>query len=372
MITGTMYEPWEIYCNETDKCFIDCRSSDACIELNLYCGVNPSRCYVNCNETAGINCPVTDFNESINIYNDWLPTMNPTQMPSVIPTVPTQLPTELPSLPTTMASEIPTEIPTTIPTAIPLILIEPTNNDDSDDNNDNNNNIFDGLGMDIMTLVLGGICGVALTLLMIGIIKLCMHCNCCCSNRKRKLKEEKKSPLQFNSNSNININESQLESEKKIKSDQTDATIELNNNNNKIDSDNNYNVEMAGLANQVAKIAIRKMNSNSMETNGHDDKDNDNKNKDDLENDDHENEDLYQLEGEAATNRDCEIAIKKNMVNIKIGIDNENGINVGKKSGGKKRWTRRTGSRGRHHVSVGDSSPSPRGHGKSTQTPFAE
>ena len=55
-----MDNSFDIYCNESDICEIECESENACTNLNLHCGGNgsgdDSRCIVYCNPIFGINC----------------------------------------------------------------------------------------------------------------------------------------------------------------------------------------------------------------------------------------------------------------------------------------------------------------------------
>ena len=146
-INGTNDENiFDIYCNETDTCKIDCQSEDACTKLALHCGPNllQSRCYVSCDHTgsgSGINCPFSG------IYKEWItetptsyPTAIPTSMPSKVPSsqptnfpttqptlYPTQLPSTIPStipskMPSTVPSDIPSDTPTTIPSQLPSVI----------------------------------------------------------------------------------------------------------------------------------------------------------------------------------------------------------------------------------------------------------
>ena len=107
-IYGTMDELFNVYCNSSDVCKIDCQSSEACSKMYLHCF---GTCYVRCNDLNGIDCPV------YGVYSYWT-TLNPTNIPSQEPTnFPTLFPTT--NNPTVEPSEIPTSLPTSIPTVLP-------------------------------------------------------------------------------------------------------------------------------------------------------------------------------------------------------------------------------------------------------------
>ena len=67
--------PFDIYCNQTDICKIDCQSSDACSLLRLHCSVEVfstsvvSNCFVNCDESLDFDCPLM-FDEN-SVYSEW-------------------------------------------------------------------------------------------------------------------------------------------------------------------------------------------------------------------------------------------------------------------------------------------------------------
>ena len=55
-INGTNNDDiFNIYCNSTDECFIDCQSSNSCSKLFLHCF---GHCYVRCNPSIAIDCPI--------------------------------------------------------------------------------------------------------------------------------------------------------------------------------------------------------------------------------------------------------------------------------------------------------------------------
>ena len=80
---------FDIYCNETDICKIDCQSKYSCTQANIHCGSSPSRCFVKCDEYGDINCPYSIDGA----FNDWVPTFSPSLMPITIPSLsPTIIP----------------------------------------------------------------------------------------------------------------------------------------------------------------------------------------------------------------------------------------------------------------------------------------
>ena len=88
-INGTNSNSFSIYCSINDICKIRCYSSDSCTYMNLYCD---GTCYIDCNETNGINCPIVMGNYSYGTG----PTLMPTSMPSVFPTeLPSPTPIEI-------------------------------------------------------------------------------------------------------------------------------------------------------------------------------------------------------------------------------------------------------------------------------------
>ena len=65
-INGTIDSgTYDIYCNETDICKIDCQSSQACSLLRLYC--DNENCFVNCQEAPDFDCPLMIGG----YYNQW-------------------------------------------------------------------------------------------------------------------------------------------------------------------------------------------------------------------------------------------------------------------------------------------------------------
>ena len=136
-INGSHNESYNIYCNSSDICKIDCQSSLSCSKLYLHCF---GTCYVDCDQDNGISCP----NATVGSYLDWItpspttisshvpsryPTsINPTRIPSRVPTdVPTRnpsvIPTEIPSkIPSRIPSKIPSKIPSTIPSKMPSAI----------------------------------------------------------------------------------------------------------------------------------------------------------------------------------------------------------------------------------------------------------
>lgn len=63
-IEGTNSETFEIYCNTTDVCKIACKTADACEKVELRC--DKSECYVDCDESNGIECPFYGFYQYYN------------------------------------------------------------------------------------------------------------------------------------------------------------------------------------------------------------------------------------------------------------------------------------------------------------------
>ena len=121
MITGTNNNEFNIYCNISNICKIECLSSDACSNLRLHC-YEVGACFVDCDESNGINCP------SYGVYGVWttqepsnIPSNNPTQLPSKSPSqLPSQLPSIIPTfLPTVNPSSQPTNVPSMSPTYNP-------------------------------------------------------------------------------------------------------------------------------------------------------------------------------------------------------------------------------------------------------------
>ena len=118
-INGSHNESYNIYCNSSDICKIDCQSSLSCSKLYLHCF---GTCYVDCDQDNGIYCP----NVTVGSYLDW-DTSSPTAIPSYVPSrYPTSLPTYTPSTnPTSNPSTIPSNDPTNNPTQPSII---PSNN----------------------------------------------------------------------------------------------------------------------------------------------------------------------------------------------------------------------------------------------------
>ena len=93
-INGTNDNEFDIYCNETDICKIDCQSSNSCTNLVLHCtnksidatSIN-TNCFVNCDSDNGIDCPSLGSE-----FNKWIVTTEPpTMLPTILPTTaPTQ------------------------------------------------------------------------------------------------------------------------------------------------------------------------------------------------------------------------------------------------------------------------------------------
>ena len=56
-LLGTINDEFNVYCNDSNICYISCLSSDACSNLYLHCLENAT-CFVECDENKGINCPL--------------------------------------------------------------------------------------------------------------------------------------------------------------------------------------------------------------------------------------------------------------------------------------------------------------------------
>ena len=114
-VNGTNDDTWELYCNASHTCKIDCQSSGACSTLFLYCF---GTCLVSCNEGNGIDCPY------FGIYSEWTtqpPTDYPTKQPNLIPSSNSSMPTIITTIPTAQPSMKPTSSnPTVLPTDVIL------------------------------------------------------------------------------------------------------------------------------------------------------------------------------------------------------------------------------------------------------------
>ena len=112
---------FDIYCQNSSKCEINCRSRDSCSLLNIYCYSN-ARCSICCHETQ-FNCPKTRSDKTASvIFDSNCYAYGPTSIPSDIPSdTSSDTPSDTPSgVPTHISTGIPTTgIPTSIPTSIP-------------------------------------------------------------------------------------------------------------------------------------------------------------------------------------------------------------------------------------------------------------
>ena len=98
-INGSHDEAFDVYCNETDTCNIDCQSKSACATLNLHCD---GECNVHCDELGGIDCPIKG---AFHIWKTLPPTGLPTSYPSLLPsTMPSKYPTIHPTAEPTVYS----------------------------------------------------------------------------------------------------------------------------------------------------------------------------------------------------------------------------------------------------------------------------
>ena len=93
-INGTSNSTFTFYCNDTNKCTIQCQSTDACTSLNLCCQ-DSSTCLVSCgtinNET--INCPNTICSDYTRLISS-----EPTHYPTKVPIIPTTPPSNIPNI----------------------------------------------------------------------------------------------------------------------------------------------------------------------------------------------------------------------------------------------------------------------------------
>ena len=112
-INGTNDYRFDIWCNETDTCKIDCQSTNACSRLYLHCY---GECFVSCDDTQGIDCPLLTEGSFMQ-WRTESPTTMPTNMPSTIPTrIPTQIPSKIPTVPSNLPTNMPSTNPSTRPT----------------------------------------------------------------------------------------------------------------------------------------------------------------------------------------------------------------------------------------------------------------
>ena len=91
-ISGNMTNYYDVYCNNTDTCYVDCQSTLACQYMRLHC---KGTCYVHCNHTINgninkhiVQCPYSG-NYSLWSLDDTIgpstqPTMNPIVNTSIL------------------------------------------------------------------------------------------------------------------------------------------------------------------------------------------------------------------------------------------------------------------------------------------------
>ena len=113
-INGTNSNSYDVYCNSSDTCKIDCLSTDACTNMNLYCY---GTCKVAC-DSRGTNCPISASGGYVEWYTD-PPTNNPTRIPTIEPGSPSLSPSQNPSEATSDPTSIPTSEPNNDPTVEP-------------------------------------------------------------------------------------------------------------------------------------------------------------------------------------------------------------------------------------------------------------
>ena len=168
-INGTNDDRYDIYCNETDICKIECESNHACTELVLHCDSHQSQCLVSCDEENEIHCPRNGS------YSEWIiTTIPPTAIPS---TIPTKIPSFAPSFVffanTTMKSSI---INISTSSTLKSIIMTTTkfvayDFDTTDENPDNKIDISDNVLIVILVSI-----GVFALLLVICMCLLFIYC----------------------------------------------------------------------------------------------------------------------------------------------------------------------------------------------------
>lgn len=94
---------FDVYCNDTDICSIDCQSILSCKYLRLHCSIININCYVHCDYLINNNFVECPHSGNYSLWSTQEPSSQPTFEPSKIP------------------SEFPSTIPSTIPTRIPLV-----------------------------------------------------------------------------------------------------------------------------------------------------------------------------------------------------------------------------------------------------------
>ena len=196
-INGTNnIEPFNITCQESDTCFIDCQSSYACSLMRLKClDSDKIHCFVNCDESNGIDCPLM-----INsVYYDWhittsaKPTQSPSSIPSIVPTSnPSRQPSVLPSnIPSTIPSRVPTSQPSNMPTNNPSEMPSQLTTDETSTTNDDSgdSSIVDRVS-DVINYGWGD---TSIILMIVGVTVIVIQCVIliavfvyCCSTRKFK------------------------------------------------------------------------------------------------------------------------------------------------------------------------------------------
>ena len=221
-INGTNDDTFDIYCNDTDICKIDCQSSDSCTHLNIHCGSSrPSRCFVKCDPFNGIHCPYGVFNQWTTNTPTAMPTTTPTSNPSVAIEPSSQPSTEPSAEPVREPSKEPTFSPNTFSSIFPTFADRWTtlsgwsstnSNDDIDDGNDSNNNDSSGsISSNTMIIILVSICLFAF-LLCVCMILLFMYCTWYKKVQKEKDKEKE---MAFGINRNYKQKEKEKEKEKR-------------------------------------------------------------------------------------------------------------------------------------------------------------
>ena len=109
-INGTNDHRFDIYCNETDKCFILCQTNKSCVNLVTHCGSNDED---NADKNQSSRCVMVSYPPTS------VPTSNPTDTTTFPSVFPSSLPTNLPS---SMPSSLPSRLPSLLPSRFPSVL----------------------------------------------------------------------------------------------------------------------------------------------------------------------------------------------------------------------------------------------------------
>ena len=103
-INATIGQPTDIFCQETDICYINCQSEFACTNINLYCSSSVVNCFIHC-DMFGTNSDANNCPDSLIVVGYWqltttttttttstttttaTPSMAPSKYPSLIPSI---------------------------------------------------------------------------------------------------------------------------------------------------------------------------------------------------------------------------------------------------------------------------------------------